>query len=90
MGVFFRISNEVFAKQWQPVPLDPDSGLFWCNATHPSMGKQLKAMEHAHVITPRGALDVFPGDWIVTEIPGEHFVYSPEDFKKYFATKREN
>ena len=85
MGIFFRVSNGVYAKQWDPVPIDGDNGLFWCNATHPSMGKQLKAMEHTHIITSRGVLDVLPGDWIVTEVPGEHFVYSPEDFEKYFG-----
>lgn len=81
---YTKAGETVEAYQWKAIPLD-EHGLFWCNADHPSNGKQLKAREHAHIILSRGVFDVFPGDWITADKDGDKRVYTIDEFGKFFT-----
>lgn len=49
----------------------------------------VQTTHHLELETPVGALEVPPGTWIVKEVTGDFFPFSPEDLDERYDTSQE-
>lgn len=61
------------------------AGLGAETAARPAHPGLLPSPPHAHLLTPRGRLTVFAGDWVVTEATGHRHVCPDEPFRRRYA-----
>jgi len=94
MAKFRKKPVVIEAEQWNGQPIDGVKlvGCKYCwpraclNAVHSEFGPR---PHHGEIETLEGAMQVSPGDWVITGVNGERYPCKPEIFAKTYETANE-